>query len=233
MPRHLSFLLKIKITNLDNWNSYATSLYLSLPLSHFLSFSLPLTHCLSLLPCFSLSFFLPHFLTVSLSLPLSFFLPPTSSLSLSLPPSFSLSFFLPPTSSLSLSLPLSHSDWWRGCVYLSLWPGEQGERERGRKREAEHGQTIEIVVYTTISMGQTLPEGEIKRERERERKCGDALSLPWTNFCAPRLGVRACSNCAACSKCAGMLKAFLIQPVSQHARLYYIYLWTNIQRSVL
>ncbi len=64
VPRHPSFLLKIKITIMDNWNTYST--YLSLPLSHTLSFLLSLS------------------LALSLSLPLSFCLPLSHTLSFSL-----------------------------------------------------------------------------------------------------------------------------------------------------
>ncbi len=63
VPRHPSFLLKIKITIRDNWNTYSTSLSLSLflTLSLFLSLSLPLSLCLPL----------SHTLSASLSLYLS------------------------------------------------------------------------------------------------------------------------------------------------------------------
>ncbi len=113
MPRHPSFLLKIKITILDI--SLSLSFSLSLSPSLILSLYLPLSLSLSLYP--------------SLSLSLSLFI----FLSLSLPPSFS--HYLP----LSLSLSPTGEDGLRTieieCYLYGANPVHESDRERGRERE--------------------------------------------------------------------------------------------------
>ncbi len=89
MPRHPSFLLKIKIKQ-----AFFTSLSLSFSPSFSLSLSLPPSFSLPLSLFLSHSLYLP--LSLTLSLPPSFPLSPPLSVLICLPPSFSLSLSLWP-----------------------------------------------------------------------------------------------------------------------------------------